>query len=262
MSLSPTHRCKTRFAGWLLAIALAGACSSSDAGPGRELTIQVTVVDSTGEPVPNSYLNWDIWPRVDSTWPFPWDTAMTRTDSLGHYVIEAGLRTETPDSLRVYSLPPGCGEGAANTFISSISATAVTHDTLRLTVAQGRFQPARLETGQVCAFDFDPFWGDASRFLALKIDSIVPPVAYGRFRINYRWTRGDDEGTFVAVDAGSYIVFDLTTTIPWGGCDTARLYVPVRSDGTWKTVQALGSQGCFGPPVLLNFASGDFLYFP
>jgi len=68
------------------------------------------------------------------------------------------------------------------------------------------------------------------------------------------WTRADDEGTFVGVDAGSYIVFDLTTTVPTAGCDTAKLYVPVRADGTWETVQALGSQGCFGPPVLLNFA--------
>ena len=254
--------CCIRSAWSLLAACLVAACSSSDAEPGHELTIQVTVVDSAGDPVANSYLNWSLWPAIDSTWPFPWDTAMTRTDSLGRYVIEAGRRTERPDSLRLYTMPPGCESGGVNTFIRTFPATSVAHDTLGVTVAVPVSQSARLQTGQVCAFDFDPFWGDANRFLALQIDSIVPPLAYGRFRINYRWTRGDDEGTFVGVDAGSYIVFDLTTTVPTAGCDTAKLYVPVRADGTWETVQALGSQGCFGPPVLLNFASGDFLYFP
>jgi hypothetical protein len=36
----------------------------------------------------------------------------------------------------------------------------------------------------------------------------------------------------------------------------------VSHTGTWKNVQAVGSQGCFAPLVLLNGASGAFLYFP
>jgi hypothetical protein len=249
----------------LAQLAWAAGCNSpSDSGPGAPLPIKVAILDSAGVPVIGAHLQWQVWPAVtQDTINYLDPDPLTRTDSLGNLIIENGSRTEIPDSIRLFAYPPGCKFQVIDTTIRQIPQTDPDLDTLALSLTTPwRLVPATLALTELCAYSIDSGWGVYSQHLGLKVDSIRSPLVYGRWDLNYRYTRGDDVGTFSGYDYGDFIVLDLVNPTPWAGCDGARLYVPVKPDHSWGTVLAIGSQGCLGEPVILDFVVDGSLYFP
>lgn len=245
----------------LSATALLTACQAGTDAEPHTLVVQVEVVNSSGDPLYGAHVSVQAWPAIGGVLS---DSIAGRTDSLGRFTIETnGIETNTLDSIRVITIAPGCYDLYMETVRKPVHLDRDT-DTLFFQFIEDSLLPgATTAVGQACAFGVNPFWGAASYRLGLLTDSVIAGTVYGQWRLNYRFTQGDDDGSFTGVVSPDSLILDLVHANPWGTCTGLSLAVPLNPDGSWGTAQTAPAQGCLPEPAIFDFVSGDVLdYFP
>jgi hypothetical protein len=104
-----------------------------------------------------------------------------------------------------------------------------------------------------------PIWGPHAYILALQIDSISAGNVWGRWDLNYRFSSGDDVGTFVGGATATFVVLHLTSDPVWHACTTMQLYVPVKGNGEWGPATIYGEQECLPQPAPFTFVADTII---
>lgn len=244
-------------------VCLSGCLSAADpAEDPHETVLAITIVDSAGAPVPGSLVGPHFWPDTASWWQYG---PHQRADSLGRVLVDLTTAPVTRlDSLDVAFVPPGCdGFAWRYAVVQASTLYGGSDDTARVELRTGPTRPpARTAPGEYCAFGYptgfeDPFDG-RDMFLALRVDSLVGPLAYGRWQTWTISTRGGSWGSFVAGHGSTFIAFHLAvdSTSYSGPCTGFRFTAPVRPDGIWGTALVIEPNECFHDfelPVVFDF---------
>lgn len=245
---------------WLsgLAAALTAGCLSvaDPQGEPRDGVFRVKVVDSTGAPVPGSFLSLRTWPD-NRGW-----SGYHRTDSLGFFVVDVTqLRAPGLDSVSFFARTPGCSGAARTASVvvgqRRLSAGHGDTNTVLLQV-EAPFPPARTAPGEYCAMGYPSgFFGGLDVELGLRVDSLVGPLIYGRWETVYTSTRAGDNGAFIGGSGPTFAVLNLSVDNPWLDCTGFRLTVAVRPDGSWGTAAVTEPNGCDTVPMEFDFVEFD-----
>ncbi len=169
------------------------------------------------------------------------------TDSLGDFVARLGFYSiPTLDSLQLVIGGERCSPYAGDTVVVLGQALAGLTDTvLHLSVTLPRaYAQSRWSPGPLCAHLVDPSPLGSPGTFQMWVDSIGPTATtWGRFRLNYEASVGDDIGTFVLEQVGDSLVGTMIHRAPWGSCATFRLALRLHADSTLGE-GAYTSTGC------------------
>ena len=239
------------------------ACSDA-AGPTttpQSITLRGTLLDSASAPVNGALTTLRLYSADSLTYwrdPLPF----TITDGLGHFTLSwDSLGADPIDSILIDIVAPGC-QGPEQTGVLPKSAIPSGRNPdfvfsfYNLIVRP----PAHTVPGKYCAFGMHPVWGPNSYIFGLQIDSVASGSLWGRWRLTYQFTSGDDEGSFVGSATGTSVQLDLTQDIPWNACLTMQLHVPVATDGAWGPATVNGEQGCLPEPAAFMFVADTLPY--
>jgi hypothetical protein len=225
--------------------------------------VQGVVRDSAGQPVEAAVATLRVYSQdsgVASRFQFPYAV----TDSLGGYQLRwDSLDGATIDSVRVTATPPGCQYHDQIRVLGGDQVPEARNAVVDLDAAP--VEPpaaARSEPGEFCAYGIHPSFGPGAYRFVIKIDSVSSPLIWGRWRINYRITSGDDEGTLIGAEIAGAVLLNLAVSVPWNGCDGLALSIPVATDGSWQVASVHGQQGCLVDPKPFRFVAETLGYFP
>lgn len=238
-----------------LLVALVACHDSTDPPPATPRFVQTTITTTLGAPVPGAYVAIQGWPA--SPVRPPGIDPLARTDDAGRFVVHLGTYHDlTLDSVRVRWLPPGCFRPTRDTTLYHLSLTA---DTLSLLVTDSAAGPAAASApAEYCGFGVSGVAGPDAFRLGLRLDSVVGTQLFGRWRLNYTWTQGDDYGPFVGAQTPGTVELVLTHAAPWGTCRGLRLGAARTAGGQWGPLTALEAQGCVNEPLRFDMVAGQW----
>lgn len=239
-----------------LILCLLGCGTTSDPGPTHVPLVLSAVVATPGaDPIAGAIVTAEPWPP-SVTRPAPIDP-LSRTDATGRFTVDLGtFRPGHLDSLRIQWLPPGCFEPLRDTTLYQLPLTV---DTLAVLLSDTlAAPPAAATVGEYCGFGVSSVSGPGAFRLGLRVDSVIGPQLYGRWRLNYNWTQGDDYGAFTGGITTSVLVLDLVHDAPWGTCTGLRLGAAVGASGAWGPLEALAPQGCVPEPLRFDMVRGHW----
>ena len=231
-------------------------CGASDPSPSDvSLALSATVATPGGKPISGAVVLAEPWP-ASQTLPAPVDP-LARTNASGRFAVDLGtFRTGDLDSLRIQWLPPSCFEPLRDTTLYQIPRTG---DTLAVLLSDTLAAlPAAATVGEYCGFGVASVEGPGAFRLGLRVDSVIGLQLYGRWRLNYDWTQGDDYGAFTGGITTSVLVLDLVHDAPWGACTGLRLGAAVSATGDWGPLEALAPQGCVLEPLRFDLVHGHW----
>lgn len=234
-------------------LALAGCQAGTDPPAATPRFVQTTITTELGNPVPGAYVSIQGWP--ESAVRPPVVDPLARTDSAGRFVVQLGtFRDRTLDSVRVQWLPPGCFRPSRDTTFYDV---ALTTDTLQVHLADSAAGlPATSTPAEYCGFGVSELSGPDAFRLGLRVDSVVGSQLYGRWRMNYTWTQGDDYGPFAGTQTPTTLELMLTHAAPWGSCTGLHLGATRAASGQWGPLSALEAQGCVQEPLRFDMVAG------
>lgn len=231
-------------------------CGANDPSPRHVfLALSATVATPGGGPIAGAVVRAEPWPASE-TRPIPVDP-LARTDTSGRFVVDLGsFPTGHLDSLRIQWLPPGCFDSVRDT---TLYRPLLTSDTLAVLLSDTLASaPATATVGEYCGFGVAAVSGPGTFRLGLRIDSVIGPQLYGRWRLNYDWTQGDDYGPFTGGLTAAALVLDLAHAAPWGTCTGLRLGAAVSPTGVWGPLEPLAPQGCVLEVLRFDLVQGHW----
>jgi len=187
-----------------------------------------------------------------------------RADSLGLVTVDLGdLSPADIDSVRFTFHAPSCVSGRwPSTLIDGVTFFEIARDSSTLgLILDSRLPPARTAPGEYCARGYPSGWaGGLDIYLALRVDSLVGPLVYGRWETGYNSTRSGDVGSFVGGYGPTFVALDLVVDRQWNTCAGFRLTATVHPDGTWETAAVTEENGCDTVPMYFDFVEEDTFF--
>ena len=259
---------------WCAATAI-GGCSNPARESGTGATsvfVKVMVTDSAGNPMPFGHVTVTTDP-MPATGPLA-DAAsepglgprmILRLGSDGSLVQELGVYPEG----RIAHLSGGVRTpGCDFSWAGSIGATdhfvdgSRSQDTIYVSSnVAAPFPVATIDSGQVCAWGNDAYWGAWSFIFLMSIDSIDGQQLSGRWRWGPDWTDQGDWGVFTGAHGPGFVVLDFESTSPLLRCTGLRITVALLPDGRWGESFVSGVPGPYGGCLvdaeLFTFGSGE-----
>ncbi len=238
-----------------LLVALAACNDSTDSPAARPRFVQTTITTALGAPVPGTYVTIQGWPNSPVRPPVI--DPLARTDSAGRFVVQLGTYPDRSlDSVRVRWLSPGCFRATRDTTLYNL---ALSTDTLALILTDSSAgPPAASSPAEYCGFGVSGIAGPDAFRLGLRLDSVVGSQLFGRWRLNYTWTQGDDYGPFVGAQTPTSLQLVLTHAAPWGTCTGLRLGTARAANGQWGPLTVLAPQGCVDEPLRFDMVAGQW----
>ena len=250
----------------VLAVIGLAACSDSNSveppATPESLTLRGIVEDSAFAPVNGALTEMRIY-SADSLmyWGDPLPFAIT--DSLGQFTLSWDSVGPAPiDSIVFAIVAPGCqGPDQVGVLPKSDIPPGPNPDFMFTFYNLQVRPPARTTPGKYCAFGVHPAWGPNSYIFGLEIDSVSGGNVWGRWRLTYNFSSGDDNGSFVGTATATSVDLSLTQDIIWNTCLGMQLHVPVSIAGVWGPASVIGAQACLPQPATFMFVA-DTLPFP
>lgn len=250
------------------AIVAASGCADSATDPATtptSLTIQGTVRDSAAAPVPGALVYLSVW-SPDSAIVARGSTAMATVDGAGAFQVVLDSLGDAPiDSLRVRVRLPGCVVTSVDTLLPAALLASALDSAATVAMVGPATQPvAQAAPGQYCAFGVDSFWGVGSYKFFIRIDSTTAESLWGLWRLNYRFTKGDDEGSFRGGITPATTDLVLTQGMVGNACQTMQVSIAVGPTGAWGPATIVGSQQCLVSPRTFQFVAdtNPWVFFP
>jgi len=259
----------TRSAAALVLLLAAGTAACSDgadpAPPLDALSVEGRVLDQVGQPVPGAMVVLKVSTSAkEPSFAFEDPYAVAGPDG-GYAVSRAGLAALDVDSIGLEILSPGCFNASlwSTRAIDLADIPDGASASLDINLSAETVLPRAESTpGALCAAGLEPLWGPASFGLAMKIDSVVSGVVYGRWYVYYQRTTSGPDGTFAGVEGDGLLVLSLADTSGWHPCTELRLVIQLGTAGAWGPAQVVSDDGCLPVASPLTFARLEGVLFP
>ncbi len=184
------------------------------------------------------------------------------TDATGAFLLQSDtVDRGLVDSVLIQTVAPGCERRRLNTILpgSAIAESGVQS----ISITQPGIAPvASSRSDLICAYGIHPFWGPLSYRLALRFDTPGGTLLQGRWRINYRFSSADDEGSLVGAQTNDFVQLDLTHDNPSPACTSMRIFADIDTNGAWRPMRVIAQQGCVPEPSPFFFVEDTVLAVP